>query len=111
MRIESIVNLRFLSSHIVMHILAVLAVAGVAATNYLVFMVVPNEAVMGAVQRIFYFHVGSVMAAYTMIALLFTASCFVLVTRKPEWDIAAESAAAVAFLFSSVVLASGMIWG
>ncbi len=112
MRIESLVNIDFLTKGIVARAaLPFITFAGILLTNYCVFMVVPNERVMGPVQRIFYFHVGSVMAAYAMIAVLFTGSCFYLVTKKLEWDMLAEASASVGYVFSSVVLASGMIWG
>lgn len=79
--------------------------------NYLVFMVVPNEKMMGAVQRIFYFHVGSATASYVSIALLLFGSVFYLATRNKDADLLAHSAAEVGFVLCTIVLASGMIWG
>ena len=78
---------------------------------YLIFVVVPNERVMGAVQRIFYFHVGAAFAAYLSVGILFVAALAYLATRKREWDALAEASSSVALTFSSIVLASGMIWG
>ena len=92
-------------------VLPALTVIGICLTHYCVFLVVPNEQVMGPVQRIFYFHVGAAMAAYAMIGVLFVASILYLANRTVQWDFLAESAGAVAFVFCSVVLASGMIWG
>ena len=51
------------------------------------------------------------MAAYAMIAVLFIASIMYLSKRVVQWDRLAEAAGSVAFVFCSVVLASGMIWG
>jgi heme exporter protein C len=79
--------------------------------QYYVFMVVPDEKIMGAVQRIFYFHVGSAMAAYAMLAVMFFASSWYLATKENIWDQVSEAAASVGFMFCSIVLASGMIWG
>jgi heme exporter protein C len=78
---------------------------------YLVFMVVPTERVMGAVQRIFYFHVGAAMGCYALIAILFMSSVMYLVSKKIFWDQMAIAAGEVAALFCTIVLISGMIWG
>lgn len=78
---------------------------------YLIFMVVPDERTMGAVQRIFYLHVPSAFASYVAIAVLFVASLGYLITANrtfDKWNIAALE---VAFLFCTIVLISGMIWG
>lgn len=79
--------------------------------NIMVFLVVPNEAVMGAVQRIFYFHVGAATNTYIMIGVLFIASVCFLTFRTPVWDVLAEAAGGVALLLASIVLVSGSIWG
>jgi len=83
----------------------------VCGALYLIFQVVPGEQVMGDVQRLFYFHFGTAITSYVMIALLLTASSFYLVTKEEGWDLLAQSAAGVAFLFCSLVLLTGMIWG
>ena len=112
MEIEKLVNLETLTKNRIATVaLPAIASLGVLFTNYLVFMVVPDEQVMGAVQRIFYFHVGSAMACYSMIGVLFLASVMYLNSKKPQWDAVAESAAAVGFTFCTVVLVTGMIWG
>lgn len=100
-----------LSSLWLRRVLPLVVVVAITLTQYCIFMVVPNEQVMGAVQRIFYFHVGAAMAAYAMIAVLFIASIMYLSKRVVQWDRLAEAAGSVAFVFCSVVLASGMIWG
>ena len=83
----------------------------VAISLYLVFMVVPGEKVMGAVQRIFYFHVGSAFACYLAFAIVFLASFAYLGTRERKWDALVEAASEVGFVFCSCCLVTGMIWG
>ncbi|RIL11319.1 MAG: cytochrome C assembly protein [Proteobacteria bacterium] len=78
--------------------------------NYMVFMVVPNERVMGPIQRIFYFHVGSAFAAYFAIAAALIASLGYLATRSKKMDLLLEAAGEVGFVFCTIVLLSGMIW-
>jgi heme exporter protein C len=89
------------------------AVTGVmvAYAQYLIFMVVPNERTMGPVQRILYFHVGSAFACYISAALVLTGGLWYLATRERIADRLAQSAGEVGFVFCSMVLFSGMIWG
>lgn len=100
-----------LKSSFVQKMLPLISAGTMLFTLYYIFMVVPNEQVMGAVQRIFYFHVGSALTVYLMIAVLFISSSFYLNSKIAEWDYLAESAASLAFVFSTIVLATGMIWG
>ncbi len=79
--------------------------------QYLIFLVVPNEVVMGPVQRIFYFHVGAAIACYTACALMLGASMWVLATKSKVADAVNQSAAEAGLCFSLIVMATGMIWG
>lgn len=78
---------------------------------YYVFLVVPNERVMGPIQRIFYFHVGSATACYVSFALVFFSSVLFLATRERRYDMISQSSGEVGFVFCTIVLVSGMIWG
>jgi heme exporter protein C len=77
---------------------------------YLIFMYVPNEAQMGAIQRIFYFHVGSAFACYISFGLVFIFSILWFVTRTKVYDVLNEAASEVGLLFCTITLVSGMIW-
>lgn len=81
------------------------------ASNYFVFIVTPEEQVMGAVQKVFYFHVGSAIVSYVLIAILFVASVFYLISRRAAWNYLADASSSVGLLFCSIVLITGMIWG
>ena len=83
----------------------------VTAANYLVFIWVPPERIMGPVQRIFYFHVGCAIACYCCVGIVFVCSLIFLSRRAATSDIVSEAAAEVGFMFCTMVLASGMIWG
>ncbi len=109
--IEQVINIKSLTSKRLMWPLGVLCSVLVLVALYLAFVGAPPEVEMGAVQRIFYFHVGAAFASYLMIALLLVGSAFYLVNNKSEWDLVAHSGAGVALLFCSIVLLSGMIWG
>ena len=76
--------------------------------------VAPTEATMGNVQRIFYYHVPSYAAAFTMFAVNLLASIFYLARRRTASAAAADavavSAAELGVLFCSVGLMTGMLW-
>jgi heme exporter protein C len=91
--------------------LVALTAALLAYANYLTFLVVPNERLMGPVQRIFYFHVGSAIACYLSCAILFVASLWVLATRSRIADAIGHAAGEVGLVFALIVMATGMIWG
>ena len=64
MNIEKFLNTNFLTTNVFCaRILPALSTLGTSLGIYLVFLIVPNEQVMGAVQRVFYFHVASALAS------------------------------------------------
>ena len=79
--------------------------------QYMVFMVVPNEQIMGAVQRVFYFHVASAMACYAAFGAVLFASIAFLATRNTKADMLSIAAGEVGFVFCTITLVTGMIWG
>lgn len=87
--------------------------AGVAMLAMIVgaMVVAPREAVEGEVQRIFYIHVPSAIAAYLSFFIVFVASIVVLWRRDMRYDVVARAAAGVGVLFTALVLATGAIWG
>jgi heme exporter protein C len=91
-------------------ILAILSVL-LVFNNYLIFIYAPTEKVMGHVQRIFYFHVGSAFASYLAIGFLFVSSVCLLSLKDSRWDHWARAAGEISLLFCTIVLLTGMIWG
>src|SRR5262245_31830311 len=72
---------------------AATSAAGIFASMCCIFTLVPNEAVMGPVQRIFYFHVGAAIASYAAIAILLFSSALYLADRSRGWDELADASA------------------
>jgi heme exporter protein C len=70
----------------------------------------PVESTMGAVQKIFYFHLPVAINTFVACFVVFLASAAYLWHRNSKWDDLADAAARVAVLLCSVVLATGMIW-
>jgi len=77
---------------------------------WMVFMYAPEEKVMGAAQKIFYFHVPSAMLTYASVFVLLAASVAYLWTRNRVWDHVARGAAETGILFCTLVLITGPIW-
>ena len=74
-------------------------------------VVAPREAIEGEVQRIFYIHVPSALAAYLCFFVVFVAAIALLWTRDLRFDAVARAAAGVGVLFTALTLATGAIWG
>lgn len=76
----------------------------------MVFFYVPEEETMGAVQRIFYFHISSASVAFLAFFLVMIGSVMFLLTRHARWDILAHASAEIGTLFWAFVLLSGAFW-
>ena len=78
--------------------------------TYQALVAAPTEATMGDVQRIFYYHVPSAIAAFTLFFVNFIASIVYLLRRSNRADAIAVSAAEVGVVFCTVVLVTGPLW-
>ncbi len=88
---------------------AVLACAG-AVVRALFFT--PVDAMLGAVQKIFYIHVpAAVVGLYIACGLLAVSSLMYLWIKDDRIDRLAESSAEVGLVFMGIVLTTGPIWG
>jgi len=90
--------------------LLVATIAAIPAAIWAAMLYAPTEQTMGAVQRIFYFHVPSAMVSYLAVAVLFAASIVYLSKRDLKWDDLSLAATEVALLFCTLVLITGPIW-
>lgn len=72
----------------------------------------PVDAMLGAVQKIFYLHVPSaIVGMYVGCGLLVAASLGYLWIKDDRLDRLAESSAELSLLFMGIVLVTGPIWG
>lgn len=90
--------------------LAWAAGAGMIASLWLIFVVVPTEAQMGIVQRIFYVHVPCAWVAYLCFVTVALASGRYLWNRSDRADRLAVASAEVGVLFCTLLLVTGPIW-
>jgi heme exporter protein C len=80
------------------------------AATYMAFLYAPTELTMGAVQRIFYFHVGAAWAGALAFLVTVVAGVFYLITGKRSWDIVGFSSVEVGLALITITLASGPVW-
>lgn len=78
---------------------------------YAVFIYAPIESAMGIVQKIFYIHVGSAWTAFLAFFIVFLFSVAFLIRKKRIFDTIAAVSAELGFLFTTIVLITGPIWG
>ncbi len=87
-----------------------LTFVGMIASLYTAFIYAPTEAVMGNIQRIFYFHMGAIWVATIAFTVVFIASIQYLRKENPFWDILALSSAEIGVLFTTITIITGSIW-
>src|ERR1700726_2646828 len=81
-----------------------------AAASYGALIRAPEEATMGLIQRIFYFHVSSAWSGFVAFIMVFIGSIAYLRTRALKWDWLSVASAEVGVAFFTVVLVTGPIW-
>lgn len=93
-----------------MRILLPLTFITMIAALYTAFIYAPTEVVMGHIQRIFYFHMGSIWVATVAFVIVFIASIAYLKTGKRKWDMLAYTSAEIGVLFITLTIISGSLW-
>lgn len=91
-------------------ILFILTFIAMLCATYTSLIYAPTELVMGHIQRIFYFHMGTVWAATIAFIVVFVASIMYLVKETRKWDIIAYSSAELGVLFITLTIITGSIW-
>src|SRR2546421_7920398 len=84
---------------------ALMLVAGAA-----IFFFAPTDYLQGPVQRIFYLHVSSAIAAYGCFAVVLVGGIIYLRAENPVADRFARAGALVGLVFTTVTLVMGMLW-
>ncbi len=78
---------------------------------FTVFMVLPDEAMQGAIYRILFIHVPAAFAAWILYTVALVGSVMFLVKKDFAYDSMATSCIEVATMFTLVNLVTGSIWG
>lgn len=80
------------------------------AASGMVFFYAPIEAVMGPVQKVFYFHVASAWVGMLGFLVAAVAGGIFLRTNQTLWDDISYSAVEIGMVFSLIAIISGSIW-
>jgi heme exporter protein C len=89
---------------------AAAAVALMLGAAGMIFLFAPTDALQGPVQRIFYLHVGSAIAAYGCFAVVLAGGVAYLWKDSLTGDRLARAGAVVGVIFTTVTLVMGMLW-
>ena len=90
--------------------LDIAAIVVLAISAYLALVFAPTELVMGAVQRVFYFHIGTAWTALLGFILAAIFSVVYLVTKDLKWDRFQVAAIEVSLVFFLITIVLGSIW-
>src|SRR6185437_3678163 len=90
--------------------LAVAAAGLLAYDLYQIFLVLPDEAMQGAIYRIIFFHVPAAITGMIGYFVALTLSILYLSSGQLRWDSLAASVVEVSVIFSVVNIVTGSIW-
>jgi heme exporter protein C len=86
------------------------ALGAMLVAAWTIFLYAPQDALEGPVQRIFYLHVGSALAAFCCFAAVLCGSAAYLWKESVRGDRVARAAAVVGLVFTTNTFVMGMIW-
>ena len=98
------------SKPLTLKILDIASVLALALATYLALIYAPEEATMGQVQRVFYFHIGTAWTG--LLGFVFAAGLGIvyLVKQDLKWDIAEVAAVEISAVFFLITIILGSIW-
>jgi heme exporter protein C len=98
------------SKPIALKILDVVSILVMGMAVYLGLVYAPMEAVMGNVQRVFYFHVGTAWVAMLGFVVAAVSGVMYLITKDMKWDRFELAAVEVSTVFFLITICLGSIW-
>lgn len=98
------------SKPIALTILDILSVIAIGVATYFAIVLAPTELVMGEVQRVFYFHVGTGWVALLGFVIASIAGILYLITKNMMWDRFGLAAVEVSAMFFLITIVLGSIW-
>jgi heme exporter protein C len=91
-------------------ILDIVSIVLLAIATYLALVFAPKELVMGDVQRVFYFHIGTAWTALIGFILAAVFSVTYLIAKDLKWDRLEVAAIEVSMVFFLITIVLGSIW-
>ncbi len=93
-----------------LQVLNVLSVILLFAAAIMVFAYAPIERVMGAVQKVFYFHVATAWVGMIGFIAAAVVAIIYLITKDLKWDAINLAAVEISLVFFFIAIALGSIW-
>jgi len=91
-------------------ILDILSLIVLAIATYLALVYAPTERVMGDVQRVFYFHIGTAWVGLLGFVLAAVFGVLYLVQKDLKWDIVSVATIEISVVFFFITIVLGSIW-
>lgn len=91
-------------------VLDVAAIASFLAATALVFFYAPLERVMGAVQKVFYFHVAAGWVGMLSFLVAAVVGVIYLIRKDLKWDSVGVAAVEIGIAFTLINVVTGAIW-
>jgi heme exporter protein C len=91
-------------------ILDILSIALLTAATLMVFLYAPIEAVMGPVQKVFYFHVSAAWVGMLSFGVAAVVGILYLRSHDNKWDVAAVASVELGMVFMLMAIVAGSIW-
>jgi heme exporter protein C len=95
---------------VLLKFLDILSVILLGIAAYLALIFAPTELVMGEVQRVFYFHIGTAWVGLLGFILSAALGIVYLVTKNVKWDIVEVAAVEISVVFFFITIVLGSIW-
>jgi heme exporter protein C len=99
-----------ISKPVLLKFLDILSVILLGIAAYLALFFAPTELVMGDVQRVFYFHIGTAWVGLLGFILSATLGILYLVTKDMKWDIIEVASVEISVVFFFITIVLGSIW-
>jgi heme exporter protein C len=93
-----------------LRVLEIISFLLLAAAVWMVFFYAPLEAVMGAVQKVFYFHVSTAWVGMLGFIAAGVSGIIYLRTHDMKWDIIEVAAVEISLVFFLIAIVLGSIW-
>src|SRR5512141_1287979 len=95
---------------VALKVLDIVSIILLGVSAYLALVFAPTELVMGNVQRVFYFHIGTAWTALLGFILAAVFSVVYLINKDLKWDRYQVAAVEVSLVFFFITIILGSIW-